>query len=533
MEQIIFNIQYKIASTPGGDPDIVDATSPTLTGDSFGIIFFILALLILVSFVFLLTRNKLWGDATKCNKLSWKNYNNQYTNTKKINSLINVDNKKILLFICLVVISLLCLMFSSQAFAEEKNDVKLDVDKNCIYGTIQEDGSVIYDTCLVKNIGNEKCIFDEGSISLDPSCGIEPLSCNLRINGFGGEVLEDFPEGKMVPCGEQTSLHPGDSSKLEFFIDGIPVEKLREFADKDISVFSVCLTPAESYDIKYNFNDGTEVKSQTFTYGDYIPMPPAPTKDYYSFYGWYTDPDFTTRYYFNEPVTCDLNLNAKWGEMLGRLQYIDNKGDVVTYYPVINEAESLRLQKDDITFFQSALGNYGEVGDPIIPAEGRDYYTLSDLASSPFVVGFYKINKPGTKFTAVRSINEVSWTDTFAFSQTPTEFPAKADSINPDFNKYLVPDLQERFENIKQEEFGEIQDSEPVPKYNGVRIDFLCKAYNSQQDRNGLGGIFNFFWSSVAFDNVLSYAYAANVPEWFAPAQDSSDQCVMVQYEFN
>ncbi len=54
------------------------------------------------------------------------------------------------------------------------------------------------------------------------------------------------------------------------------------------------------------------VNGDKFT--DHAEKPANPTKDGYTFGGWYTDAGCTTEYDFNAPVTADITLYAKWTE---------------------------------------------------------------------------------------------------------------------------------------------------------------------------------------------------------------------------
>ena len=61
------------------------------------------------------------------------------------------------------------------------------------------------------------------------------------------------------------------------------------------------------------FLDGTQVvHSELVTDGACVVEPNAPTKEGYSFTGWYTDAAYTTKYVFSTPITDNLTLYAGW-----------------------------------------------------------------------------------------------------------------------------------------------------------------------------------------------------------------------------
>ncbi|WP_207204793.1 InlB B-repeat-containing protein, partial [Miniphocaeibacter massiliensis] len=66
------------------------------------------------------------------------------------------------------------------------------------------------------------------------------------------------------------------------------------------------------YMINFESNGGTLIESQKVTYGEKVKKPIDPTKPNYGFGGWYTDEALITAYDFENPVTEDMTLYAKW-----------------------------------------------------------------------------------------------------------------------------------------------------------------------------------------------------------------------------
>ena len=68
------------------------------------------------------------------------------------------------------------------------------------------------------------------------------------------------------------------------------------------------------YTVTFNSNGGSTIPSQTVVEGGVATQPsPAPTKEGYTFDGWYNE-SLTNEYNFSSPVTSDLTLYAKWTE---------------------------------------------------------------------------------------------------------------------------------------------------------------------------------------------------------------------------
>jgi len=68
------------------------------------------------------------------------------------------------------------------------------------------------------------------------------------------------------------------------------------------------------YTVKFDTNGGTTVANKTVTRNAKLAEPTAPTKDGYTFDGWYTDKKLTTAYNFDTKVTKGFTLYAKWVE---------------------------------------------------------------------------------------------------------------------------------------------------------------------------------------------------------------------------
>jgi len=69
--------------------------------------------------------------------------------------------------------------------------------------------------------------------------------------------------------------------------------------------------------VTFESNGGSAVASQTIsTENGTATKPDDPTKDGYTFGGWYTDAALTTAYEFSTPVTVNTTLYAKWGDSL-------------------------------------------------------------------------------------------------------------------------------------------------------------------------------------------------------------------------
>ena len=68
----------------------------------------------------------------------------------------------------------------------------------------------------------------------------------------------------------------------------------------------------EVYVVDFESNGGSRVASEEVIEGEKVTRPENPVKECYRFVGWYTDKELTKAYDFNQIVTSDMKLYAKW-----------------------------------------------------------------------------------------------------------------------------------------------------------------------------------------------------------------------------
>ena len=83
-----------------------------------------------------------------------------------------------------------------------------------------------------------------------------------------------------------------------------------------------------AYTITFNSNGGSEIASKNVNAGEKVSEPtPAPTKEGFTFDGWYEDSTFSKNFDFNTPITHSMTLYAKW-EAANSINEIRLVGDV-------------------------------------------------------------------------------------------------------------------------------------------------------------------------------------------------------------
>ncbi len=77
--------------------------------------------------------------------------------------------------------------------------------------------------------------------------------------------------------------------------------------------------------IKFDSDGGSNIPNQTITSGSNASVPAAPTKEGFTFEGWYTDAELTKPYDFNSKVTENITLYAKWT----KIDETQNKSEII------------------------------------------------------------------------------------------------------------------------------------------------------------------------------------------------------------
>lgn len=73
-------------------------------------------------------------------------------------------------------------------------------------------------------------------------------------------------------------------------------------------------TDTETYTVNFESNGGSSVSSQNVESGQKAEKPEDPTREGFTFEGWYSDEELTEAYDFDTAVTAFLTLYAKWTE---------------------------------------------------------------------------------------------------------------------------------------------------------------------------------------------------------------------------
>ena len=119
---------------------------------------------------------------------------------------------------------------------------------------------------------------------------------------------------------DHDSLRPGDfpeQKKLRGLYKHvkISVRTLDIIIVAGILAILLCIfiaTRQGGYTVDFDSNGGTDVAYQKCPYGQTVEVPQDPTREGYTFGGWYSDDSLNTPWDFDSPVEGSMELYAKW-----------------------------------------------------------------------------------------------------------------------------------------------------------------------------------------------------------------------------
>lgn len=155
-------------------------------------------------------------------------------------------------------------------------------------------------------------------------------------SGFGSETPVAYNDGK-TDYGYSFAVETKGDYQLDYLnlkvfynekevSSSAKVTKYAWGAYVDINLGKATETPVV-YTITFNSNVGTSVASQNVNAGEKLTEPtPVPTKEGFTFDGWYEDSTFSKKFDFNTSVVSNLTLYAKWTENKYTLTFDANGG---------------------------------------------------------------------------------------------------------------------------------------------------------------------------------------------------------------
>ena len=193
---------------------------------------------------------------------------------------------------------------------------------------------------------NPRTTTDSITIDESNSYWMKRESATSMWGGFAGNTPVAYNDGK-TNYGYNFRVVPKDGYQLDYstlkvIYNGKDVTSSAEVskgytwgAYVTIDLGKANGTPV-LYTVTFNSNEGTSVESQNVNAGEKLTEPtPAPTKEGFTFDGWYEDSTFSNKFDFNTPITDSMTLYAKWTENKYTLTF-DANGGSGTMAPIAN-----------------------------------------------------------------------------------------------------------------------------------------------------------------------------------------------------
>ena len=197
------------------------------------------------------------------------------------------------------------------------------------YFDSDEDGKVTNATIKVNNVDiTDNCQADRDLICIMPGTYVftarSASAYTITFDANGGSVT---PESAVTDTdGKLTSLPTPTRSRYSFngwyteASGGTKVDTDYAF-NTDTTIYAHWTSTGGGggggtprYTVSFETNGGSKVSSKTVTRNTAVSEPTAPTKDGYTFDGWYSDKALKTAYDFSAKVTKSFTLYAKWTE---------------------------------------------------------------------------------------------------------------------------------------------------------------------------------------------------------------------------
>ena len=135
--------------------------------------------------------------------------------------------------------------------------------------------------------------------------------------------------------------------------------------------------------VSFNAGEGSKVDFQTTAANGSVAKPADPTREGYTFAGWYTDEACTEAYDFSVAVTADMTLYAKWTKNEASSPDTDNAGGKKDNAGTQSASQGGSVSPSSLPLSQSALSkNDGEKADDGKKADDQKSAKASDAKSS-------------------------------------------------------------------------------------------------------------------------------------------------------
>ena len=238
---------------------------------------------------------------------------------------------------------------------------------------------------------NPRTTTDSITIDNTNSYWAKRTSTTSLWGGFAGNTPVAYNDGK-TDYGYTFRVVANDGYQLDysnlkiFYNEGevtstVEVSKYSWGAYVTVDLGKAIGTPVV-YTITFNSNGGTSVAPQNVNAGEKLTEPaPAPTKEGFTFVGWYEDATLNTKFDFNTSVVSNLTLYAKWTENKYTLTF-DANGGTGSMTPIADLTGEYTIPANEFTapsgkqFKGWSLTANGEIVTKVDMTENRTVYAI-------------------------------------------------------------------------------------------------------------------------------------------------------------
>lgn len=220
----------------------------------------------------------------------------------------------------------------------------------------------------------------------------EPSTFTVTYNGNGntsGSVPEDNTE--YAKDAQVTVLdNTGNLAKTSYTFNGwntkfdgtgTPYTAGKTFTITENTTLYAQWKSIPTYTVTFDSDGGSDVASQTIEEGNRATKPADPTKEGYDFVGWYNG---NTEFEFDEVITGDITLTAKWNIITYNIEYTGLEGATHSN-PVTYDVETATItftapsNRDGYVFkgWTPASIAKGSTGDKTVTATWAKVYTIT------------------------------------------------------------------------------------------------------------------------------------------------------------
>ena len=191
---------------------------------------------------------------------------------------------------------------------------------------------------------------------------------------------EALPANTFTNAGKTFAGWSTAATSPVLYNDGMQVVNLTLNAGATVTLYAQWENgTVSSHTVSFNTHDGTVVTAQKVLNGKKAMQPVSPTKLGAAFAGWYTSADYTTQYNFDNAVTADLELHARWTPSIYRIHFNAGEGWGEMHDQSLVYGEETPLDKCQFVYTTFAFNGWATT--PNGEAVYADGAKVKDLAS--------------------------------------------------------------------------------------------------------------------------------------------------------